>query len=81
MLRKDHCAGCANTYMQDFPGQFTCLRCDPRGIIKNLERRKEVMIDYMRVKIQEEDWHGVSDAAMDIREMETEMRIREEFCE
>jgi hypothetical protein len=31
---------------------------------------KEVMIAYLLLKIHQEDWHGVADAAMDIREME-----------
>lgn len=31
---------------------------------------KEVMIEYLFLKIRQEDWHGVADAAMDIREME-----------
>ncbi len=31
---------------------------------------KEVMIEYLLLKVRQQDWHGVSDAAMDIREME-----------
>jgi len=31
---------------------------------------KEVMLAYLLLKVRQEDWHGVSDAAMDIREME-----------
>jgi hypothetical protein len=30
----------------------------------------EVMIAYLLLKVKQKDWHGVSDAAMDIREME-----------
>ena len=30
----------------------------------------EVMIAYLMLKIKQKDWHGVADAAMDIREME-----------
>jgi hypothetical protein len=30
----------------------------------------EVMIAYLQLKIRQRDWHGVADAAMDIREME-----------
>jgi len=30
----------------------------------------EVMIAYLMLKIKQRDWHGVADAAMDIREME-----------
>lgn len=31
---------------------------------------KEVMIEYLLLKVRQQDWHGVADAAMDIREME-----------
>jgi len=30
----------------------------------------EVMIAYLMLKVKQRDWHGVADAAMDIREME-----------
>jgi len=30
----------------------------------------EVMVAYLLLKVQQRDWHGVADAAMDIREME-----------
>lgn len=33
-------------------------------------KQKEILIQYLYVKIAQEDWHGVADAAMDIREME-----------
>ena len=34
----------------------------------------DVMIEYMQLRIRQRDWHGVSDAANDIREMEAESR-------
>jgi hypothetical protein len=37
-------------------------------------RQKRVLVDYMQVKIEQEDWHGVADAAMDIREMEAKYK-------
>jgi len=33
----------------------------------------EVMIAYMQLKIRQRDWHGVSDAANDIRVMEAQL--------
>jgi hypothetical protein len=27
---------------------------------------------YLRLKVDEEDWHGVADAAMDLRDMDSE---------
>jgi len=29
-----------------------------------------IMIEYLKLKVHQADWHGVSDAANDIREME-----------
>lgn len=33
----------------------------------------QVLIEYMHVMIARRDWHGVSDVANDIRELEAEM--------
>ena len=41
---------------------------------KDLEVQIEVLIDYMQIMIVRGDWHGVSDAANDLRELEVEMR-------
>ena len=32
--------------------------------------QKEVLLDYLQVMIAIEDWHGVSDVANDLRELE-----------
>lgn len=34
--------------------------------------RKAILIKYMLVKIEIEDWHGVADVANDIRELESQ---------
>ena len=44
---------------------------------KDLEVQIEVLIDYMQIMIVRGDWHGVSDAANDLRELEVEMRSSE----
>ena len=31
---------------------------------------REILIDYLMMKARQEDWHGVSDAANDLREMD-----------
>jgi hypothetical protein len=31
---------------------------------------EEIMIQYLLLKVEQKDWHGVSDAANDLREME-----------
>lgn len=32
--------------------------------------RHHILIEYLRVKLNEHDWHGVADAACDLRELE-----------
>jgi hypothetical protein len=31
------------------------------------------MIDYLQLKVTQADWHGVADAAMDIRELQAKI--------
>lgn len=38
----------------------------------DLEGRKALMIEYLNMKVAEQDWHGVADAAMDLRDIEAE---------
>lgn len=45
----------------------------------NFEDRKKIYLDYIRLKTHEEDWHGVSDAANDLRELYLEQKIINEF--
>jgi hypothetical protein len=37
--------------------------------------RKATMIHYLQMKVNEQDWHGVADAAMDLRELEVELKM------
>jgi hypothetical protein len=39
-----------------------------------LHKRKAVMVSYLRMKADEEDWHGVQDAASDLRDIEAELK-------
>lgn len=32
--------------------------------------QRQTMIAYLKLKVETEDWHGVADAAMDLRELE-----------
>jgi hypothetical protein len=34
------------------------------------DRKKEILVQYMLLKVELEDWHGVADVANDIRELE-----------
>jgi hypothetical protein len=36
----------------------------------SLDNAEEIMIQYLLLKVEQKDWHGVSDAANDLREME-----------
>ena len=38
------------------------------------ETQHRVMIEYLLVMVARNDWHGVADAAMDLREMEAERK-------
>lgn len=37
----------------------------------NSIKRRERMIKYLELKVEEQDWHGVADAAMDLREIDS----------
>lgn len=41
---------------------------------KDKKVQKEIMLEYLQIMIAREDWHGVADAAMDLRDMEAEAR-------
>jgi hypothetical protein len=36
------------------------------------EKRRAILIEYLHAKVYEGDWHGVSDAANDLRELEAQ---------
>lgn len=37
-----------------------------------LDERRSKMIQYLLLKVDEQDWHGVADAAMDLRDIDAE---------
>ena len=37
---------------------------------KDFNLQKEVLLEYLQVMIALQDWHGVADVAMDLRELE-----------
>lgn len=39
-----------------------------------LSERKALMVKYLLAKVEEEDWHGVQDAASDLRDIEAEVK-------
>ena len=42
--------------------------------IVHLETNKNEMISYALLKIRESDWHGLADAAMDLRDIDAELK-------
>ena len=42
---------------------------------QELKDKLSMMEMYLNLKVRERDWHGVADAAMDIREIEAQLRI------
>lgn len=34
-----------------------------------------ILMDYLQTKVENHDWHGVSDAANDLRVLETEAKL------
>ena len=40
--------------------------------LQELKAKRKLLISYLIMKLEEEDWHGVEDAASDIRDNEAE---------
>lgn len=39
------------------------------------QEKKDLLVKYLLLKVEEQDWHGVADAAMDLREIEIELQL------
>lgn len=46
----------------------------PNSRNERLQERRKVLIGYLAEVVKEEDWHGVQDAASDLREVDAELR-------
>jgi hypothetical protein len=46
-----------------------------------LEENKKILIEYLSLKATEHDWHGVSDAANDIRVIEAKVEVFKKLLE
>lgn len=42
------------------------------------ERHRRILIEYLRMKVEQQDWHGVADAANDLRELDAHYRGTQE---
>ena len=43
--------------------------------ISQLVARREQLISYLKMKVEEEDWHGCADACMDLREIDAKLSM------
>lgn len=44
---------------------------------EELKSHRERMLNYLNLKVSAEDWHGVADAAMDLREIDSALKALE----
>jgi hypothetical protein len=47
----------------------------PRHSREALVASRKSLMDYLLQKHQQEDWHGVADAAMDLREIDAKLEL------
>jgi len=40
-------------------------------------KQREILIEYLLMKVEQEDWHGVADAANDLRELDSFLKGQE----
>jgi hypothetical protein len=45
-----------------------------KKVEKQLKIHRTLMKTYLQLKVDEEDWHGVADAAMDLRDIDSELK-------
>jgi len=62
------CEVCAKDY--DAPASERTTR---EARIRELEEWRPLLIEYTLKKIRLEDWHGVADGAMDLRDLDSEL--------
>lgn len=43
--------------------------------LSELQVQRSQMIDYLKLKVAMQDWHGVADAAMDLREIDAKIEV------
>jgi len=48
-----------------------------RGVEADLLAQKRGLVKYLILKVRTKDWHGVADAAMDIRDIEAKIELLE----
>lgn len=46
-----------------------------KELLASLYKEKKALLSYLNSKVLAEDWHAVADAAMDLREIEAQVKI------
>lgn len=54
---------------------FVVPKATPNDLLQQLSERKKGLITYAKMKIDAEDWHGVADAMMDVREVDAQIQL------
>lgn len=44
-----------------------------------LKKRRAITISDLLIKAENEDWHGVADAAMDLREIDAQIEVKKQY--
>ena len=44
-------------------------------VIESTNQARKQMVEYLKLKVSLEDWHGVADAAMDLREIDAKLEV------
>lgn len=50
--------------------------CSEAGVYLPLHEQKRLMVEYLCMKVTLHDWHAVSDAANDLRELEARIQCQ-----
>jgi hypothetical protein len=45
------------------------------NLTQKLTTQKTGLVEYLKLKVLQEDWHAVADASMDIREIEAKLQL------
>lgn len=66
-------------YVNQYGVSMTIAITTREDKVNAIKKQITSLVDYMRVKIDQGDWHAVADAAMDIRELEAKIKVYEEL--
>lgn len=68
--------------LTEFQWNYLQSRLEVKMTVLNLVeliKQRDRLIEYLRLKVDMNDWHGVADAAMDLREVEAQMSLHRQL--